>query len=147
MPQFSPCPISNAPSKIPYVGFSPIRLQTERRLYWSAMSFPCFTILKCDSHVHILKTWFDKAFVLNHANSNHVAQGLLASLIFRTVQSRGPLLGVVIVSLTIIATMPSSEDLKPTEQLPVVRLYALPCHAESYWLVMRSSPLYLPIFS
>lgn len=74
----------------------------------------------------MLEAWFDMAFVLNHTNCIYVVLSLLDSLISSTVQSRGPLLGVVIVSLTIIATTPSSENLTPTGQLPVFRLYALP---------------------
>ena len=48
-------------------GFPQYGFKLNAPLFSSAVPFPCFTMLKCGSHIPILKTWFDKAFVLNHA--------------------------------------------------------------------------------
>ena len=65
VPSSSMVHVSCAPSKIPYVGFSPVRLQAKAYQQYPAQRAPS---VKCQIHIPPDASWFDTAFV-NHVPS------------------------------------------------------------------------------
>lgn len=105
--------VSCSPSKIPYVGFSPVRLQTGIQLRPSLKS----TRFKCEAHIHQVHSnlYANKATTLgSYGPIGHVKRNELAA----AHQSRGPWLsGVLCCHTRSMLNMASSESVCPFQCL------------------------------
>ena len=128
--------VSCSLSKIPYVGFSPVRLQTG----FLRQPSPAFQEFKCKAHIHSLPASLYAAIVSN-SSLLWPFRASLARPSFLTFQSRGPSLSAgLCCPCGSSLTMASSETLAPSAALSSSP--GRPCPTAFSGLGSRASPLY-----
>ena len=129
--------VSCSLSKIPYVGFSPIRLQTGIQ----PRSSQTYTWLKLDDSVHHTLTYLYVVKALNLLSSVALYEQLENGMYSKSYPVQRPLAHLkVMLSLWILAYYGLIRDTRPSCRLILLRPTGL-CPAPSYGLVSRASPI------
>ena len=141
--------VSYTPSKIPYVGFSPVRLQTEMPEVSSALPKGNSKV-KCQIHIPSQLSWFDKAFVTLVPSylSGWYYQPTGLGSVGQPSRPTGPLLQEGYIVLPITATTTRSASLVNSSRFPRITGYTRGlCPATWYGLPTRPSLLWVSALS